>query len=141
MSAKLANLAVALIEQRKLDEADRVLDEAVAIAQAQVGSAHPSMAGYRFLQARVRLGQGRGADAERLLRDVLEVRRRTLPPGHWRVGQAQSAMAEAVALQGRRTEAVSLLREALRTLSPEPGQPGREHVLATTRLAALNAQP
>ncbi len=138
---KLANLAVALLEQGRLDEADRVLDEAVSITQEHTGAEHPGMAGYRFLQARVRLGQRRGTDAERVLRGVVEVRQRTLPPGSWRIGQAQSALAEALALQQRRTEAIALLHEALQTLPPAPGQPGREHALATARLGALDAQP
>jgi eukaryotic-like serine/threonine-protein kinase len=135
MGPKLVNLSVSLIEQRRFDEAATVLAEAVGIATAAFGADHPSLAGYRFFQARVHLGKGQGLQAEALLRDVLDTRVRTLPAGSWRIGQAHSALGEALSLQGRYADAEAALVAALETLTSGPGQPGREHGLARTRLA------
>ncbi|HXT51850.1 MAG TPA: tetratricopeptide repeat protein, partial [Thermoanaerobaculia bacterium] len=52
--------------------------------------------------------RGDGAEAERLLRQALAVRRRILDAEHWRVAVVELALGQALALQGRAGEGVAM---------------------------------
>jgi hypothetical protein len=75
--------------------------------------------------------------AEPLLRDALRLRTVRLRADDWRIGQAQSLLAAALAARGRVAEAEPLMVAADRVLQPIAGVQARERTANRVRLAAL----
>jgi serine/threonine-protein kinase len=67
------------------------------------------------------LEQGDRRGAETALREALAIRRSILPPGHWQVASAQSALGRCLVKQGRFREAEPLLVESFERLSADRG--------------------
>jgi hypothetical protein len=70
---------------------------------------HPYIAYSLVGLGRVLGDREKSAEAEPLLREALGIRQRVLPPAHWAVGQAQTALGESLMRLGRFAEAESLL--------------------------------
>ena len=62
--------------------------------------------------ARIAIRRGDGAAAEGLLRSALAVRRRVLDGGHWRVAAVETALGQALALQGKLDEGAAMSEAA-----------------------------
>jgi eukaryotic-like serine/threonine-protein kinase len=56
--------------------------------------------------------QDRGAEAEPIARECLEIRRKIMPPGQWQIYGALSAVGESLLTQKKYAEAEPLLLEA-----------------------------
>jgi hypothetical protein len=68
---------------------------------------------------------------------VLAVRQRSLPEGHWQIGQAQSLLGASLLAQKRSAEAEPLMLSANASLKPVPGEQDRERLANRARLVAL----
>ncbi|HVV97357.1 MAG TPA: serine/threonine-protein kinase [Rhodanobacteraceae bacterium] len=104
-------VARAELSEAELDAGDPAAaqhdaEAAVAEARAAVPKDHALIAIPLFALARAELAQGRAAEAEAALRDALALRR-SLPPGDPRRLEAEVALVQALAMQGRGEEAAS----------------------------------
>jgi hypothetical protein len=62
--------------------------------------------------------KGRLEEAESDMREALRVIEASLPPGHWRIGQARMRLGACLADRGQMNEAESLLLESYAILEP-----------------------
>src|SRR6185436_15894235 len=92
------------------DEAERLFLEVIETFRDSLGPRHPMVATGLQNLAMIRRDRGDTADAERLLREAVAIRR-------WILGQTaldnQTLLADIVARAGRPDEAEALLREAV----------------------------
>jgi tetratricopeptide (TPR) repeat protein len=133
----LSNLALPIELQGRLDEAERLLADALRITQSQLDDENPRVLTIMVNQARVQIARGRGASTEMALRHVLAVRQRTLAEGHWQIGQAQSLLGAALLAGRHSAEAEPLMVAADAVLKPVPGVQDRERLANRARLIAL----
>ncbi|HYR46265.1 MAG TPA: tetratricopeptide repeat protein, partial [Thermoanaerobaculia bacterium] len=100
-------------QRGQIERAVAVGREALAILEKEGGADHPFS-----LLAAVHTGAalwaaGQAAEGERLLRAGLGGLEREFPGGHFDLASARVLLAERLALSGRGTEALPLLRQAL----------------------------
>ncbi len=122
VSWTLYNYAFMLMERGELPRAEALAHEALAPRGRTLPDEHPMVAATLQLLGRCRLGQSDPAGAEPYLRESLALRRRALPPGHWLVASSESLLGEAIARQGRRSEARGLLESGYAGLAAEFGE-------------------
>src|SRR5262249_10396311 len=91
-AGSLSSPGIAAEWQGRLPEAQTRFEEALRIAQPQLGAEHPRVLGYMLNVARVRIARGEGAATESSLRTVLAARETLYRPGDWRIAQAQSLL-------------------------------------------------
>ena len=137
LAAQLNNLSRALSEQGKHDEAGPPQEEALNIVRSAYGAEHPTVGQYLANLARVHLARRDFVTSERMAREALAIRRRTLPEDDWRVASSKSILGAALTELRRYEEAETLLTEAARVLKDIPGPQGREAKVTRARLAAL----
>jgi tetratricopeptide (TPR) repeat protein len=106
-------LAQALARTDKLDEAEALADQALAIYQRSYGQVHPDLAEGLTARAAILRRQGRAAEAESIQRQAIEMLREVYGPTHSSVPLAISNLAGIVQEQRRLDEAFDLYREAL----------------------------
>ncbi len=104
---------VALAEQAKYSDAERLLRRALAIRHSTLGENHPDTAKSYNNLALVVLYQGRYGEAEPLFRQVLEIRRATFGENHPDTGESYNNLAADLNSQGRFGEAEPLYRKGL----------------------------
>ena len=92
----MSNLAAALREQGRLDEAAALLEEATRAHAPGPRRQRPGIAGLSFNLARVHLLRGDAVAAEQLLRDAMIRQQRTMPAHDWRLAATRSALGEAL---------------------------------------------
>jgi tetratricopeptide (TPR) repeat protein len=82
---------------------------------------------------------GRGAykEANRLLRDALEIRRKSLPSTHWRIGYTEALLGSCLKGEGRFEEAEPLLLKGYEILRAKRGDGREETREAAGGLVAL----
>lgn len=109
----------------RYDQAQRLLERAVAIRREVLGPASPELASSLIHLSWVHRGRGESADAIRLAGEALAIRRAVLPPGDpdiaeavYQVGRATPARAEAEPLY---REALAMLRESGAALDRQVG--------------------
>ena len=88
-------------------------------------------------QALVR--EGRAAEAVPILREALRIRQ-VSTPGHWRIAEAQSALAEALTRVGQHEEAEGLLTRAEARIQDGVGEFGPLRLQTRARRALLTAR-
>ncbi|HYD83366.1 MAG TPA: tetratricopeptide repeat protein, partial [Opitutus sp.] len=137
LATTLNNLAHALREQARFDEAQAAVVEAIEITRAALGDEHPRIAAYTAHLAQIYLERGDAAHAEPLARAALVLRQRVSPGDAWRIAATQSLLGAALAALARYDEAEPLLLEADRVLQDIPGPQGRETAAHRARLAAF----
>ncbi len=81
--------------------------------------------------------QGRYAEAEALLREALHIRE-VATPGHWRIAEAKSALAECLTHLGRLAEARSLLNESKALIDTGAGEARRLALVTDARERELS---
>ena len=110
---------------------------AVAAARRAWGDEHPELAWAMFNYADHLLSRGRDREAAHWARQVLALRRRTLPEGHWIIASSESILGAHLARRGRFAQAESLLVPAERKLVGIRGEDAPEVQDARTRLMDL----
>jgi len=106
-------------------DARRLLERALEIPHQSVNEGEPHEVSVKHSLAQVLQEIGELAKAESLYRDVLEWRRRNLPPGNRYIARSLTTLATVVSAQGRYAEAEGLVREGLaidRALRPSDPQ-------------------
>jgi len=94
--------------------------EVLATRRRVLGPEHQDTLAAMSALATVYKDQKRFVDAERLGRQTLEIRRRRLGPSHPDTANAKYDLACTLALSGRRTQALELLRDSIEHgLNPE----------------------
>jgi len=83
------------------------------------------------------LDLGRPREAEPLLRESLELRRQSLPPGHWLISSSESMLGACLTAEGRYAEAEALLLRAHAGLESSRGHDHERTIEARRRLVAL----
>ncbi|MEQ1922598.1 MAG: tetratricopeptide repeat protein, partial [Pyrinomonadaceae bacterium] len=80
---------------------------------------------------------GRSTEAEKHLRDAVDLREKNLPQGHFMIALAKSALGECLTTRKKFTEAETLLLESFESLKQSQGAENPRTVLAQNRLDAL----
>lgn len=113
--ATLEELGFVDVERGELASARRWLEEALDMARGLTDDPEASnVLGDTLVSlARLRLVEGAYPDAQRLLREALDLRRRTRGEDHSSVGEALDALAEALRRDRKLDEAEPLFREAV----------------------------
>jgi serine/threonine-protein kinase len=83
------------------------------------------------------LDLGRPGEAERVLIDSLELRRKALPPDHWLIASSESVLGACLAAESRYPEAEALLIHAHAGLESSRGPDHARTVETRQRLVAL----
>jgi tetratricopeptide (TPR) repeat protein len=105
-------LAEHLEERRRWREALAVREAALSAARRRFGEQDVYVARALTGLGELHSAMQQHARAEPPLRRALEIRRRIHPEGHWRIAEAQVALATALAAAGRYAEAEELLTGA-----------------------------
>ena len=87
----LGNLCGLLHASGRETEAESACERALAMNRRLLGQ-HPRVAANLVTLGEIRLAQGRPEDAHALLHQALDLYRKTLPPGHWRIAEAESVL-------------------------------------------------
>ncbi len=106
------NLGVLVGEQGRYAEASALEAEALAVAQKHLPPEHPDILDFEMNQAGALMGQHATAQAEPLLRHVVEARTRVLGPEHKNTLMAVVQLVDCLIEQRRYAEAAKLGRPA-----------------------------
>lgn len=126
----LANL---LIKRGKLSEAEEQLRRSLESYERTLPPDHPYVASSEHLLGEVLLRKRQLTDAEAHLTAAMNRWKRTNSPA-WRAARSQSALGEALYLQGHIQEAEKNLTEAYKTLVREEGTDRETRIAARERL-------
>ncbi|MEM7153536.1 MAG: serine/threonine-protein kinase [Myxococcota bacterium] len=126
--------AVGLAEYKvgHADEAMKVLDEGIALAERIHGPIHPDISLLLNDRAQILTMTGRPAEALEAIDRIQEIDRATLPPDHPMISTIMGNKAVVLRTMGRVAEARDILSESLeieiRRLGPEHRQVGHTHM-------------
>lgn len=119
------------------DQAIENYARAAELHTNSLGDDHPLTLVARNNIADALIGAGRHGEAEEILREIVEARRRVLPPGHAHLAFSLSHLSHAIKMQGRPEEATPLQEEVLAILrAAHPGD-HPEVAIALNNLANL----
>jgi len=144
----MTDLASTLQQEGRYSEAERLLREELDIDRRVVGPEHPNTLFAVQQLARIldregwnsndgRYANGRYAEAEKLERDVLEVRRRVLGPEHPSTLFSVLFLATTLQHEGRYNEAENLERDALEVQRRVVGPEHQDTLSTMTELAVI----
>lgn len=126
-------------------EAAALFEDSLSVLKQQLDSpdwesARRAVADTFHLVGWVRVKSGHASGARPWLRDVLEVRRGSMRPGHWRIAQIEGLLGACLAISGECEEGAKLLEGSYSVLTREfePGDPRTLSVLRL-RIQALEA--
>ena len=112
-----------------------MLRDVVTLEREELAKGHVEIGRALLAHGKVRLRLGDATGAESQLRDALEIRTAALGASHWLVAEAESVLGEALATQGRHTEAQPLLVGAWERLVAQRGAADRYTREAQARLS------
>ncbi len=137
----LNNLGRLRRDQRRLDEAETLIKESLALMEKCTPPGHFYRATIRINLATVLRARGDGAGVLRLADQVIPVFERHYGPRHAYSAVARSVRADALRLLGRPAEAKDESRDALRDVERAlgPDHPAAAECLHTQALLALGA--
>jgi eukaryotic-like serine/threonine-protein kinase len=109
----MSDLAETLTDEGRYAESEKLYRQVIDIRRRVLGPEHPDT-----LRAMMSLGEpleqeGRYAEAEKTNREVYEIQKRTLGPDHPDTATTAYDLACLAARQGKKNEALSLLRESV----------------------------
>ncbi len=119
------------------DEAEPLLQEALAIHQTGSAPAETDLATVLAKLGELRFHTGAYDDAEKMLRDALTARIEALGAGHPQVGISQGDLATVLLARGQYEDAEVLYRNALTTLAEATGEGARQRLVNQNNLAHL----
>jgi serine/threonine-protein kinase len=127
----LTHLADLSLAERDFARAESLAREGLEIRRKALGVEHADFGTSLVTLGSIRLARDPG-EAEDLLRRGLTTLTKALPPGHWRIADAQSRLGACLAARGRPSEAEPLIVGGYESL--RRGGPGRRAVAARERL-------
>ncbi len=101
-------LANAMYHDGKIEEAHRLFDESLKLAEKNLPYNHPAHADALIGLGRLLSEHGDFREGEKLLRQALQIRQNTLPPDHWRTATVESVLADCLR-RGKHFEEASKL--------------------------------
>jgi len=107
------NLGLTLKFAHRYDEAAAITREVLEVRRRVAGPEHPDTLSSMGTLALIYKDQKRYGEAERLGREALELRRRVLGPTHPETANAKYNLACTLALAGKKSEALDLLRDSM----------------------------
>jgi len=132
----LGNLCGLLHASGRDTEAEATCERALAMNRRLLGE-HPHVAANLVTLGEIRLAQGRPEDANDLLNQALEIYRKTLPDGHWRIAEAQSVLGACATALCHYDDAERLLTTTYPVLRKSTPPGSRHATEARDRLVAL----
>jgi tetratricopeptide (TPR) repeat protein len=123
-----------LVPLGERQQLDTLLAQIIADKTAELGPEHPTISDYLKVRVGQRLRTGDVAGARADVDQVMAIRRRAYPPGHYRIAEALSELADVVGAEGKGEEADQLNREALAMLDETKPEHG---VLVTSLLIEI----
>jgi tetratricopeptide (TPR) repeat protein len=135
-----SNLAVILMERGKLEEADRELSLALSTARNWVSDATGLIVTLNWEQARLRLAQGRPAEAEAIASKTLVEWQSAFGSEMDQTGLIRHVLGQAYQAENNLVEAEKTLREAVQALSRSLGPTHPNAISARIDLAAVLLQ-
>jgi tetratricopeptide (TPR) repeat protein len=133
----LANLCVALLHERRLDEAEAAGRRAQRIDVAAYGEKHPFVATTLSNLAELARNRGDTGEAELLHRQALTLHRAVLDEDHPAVSRDLALLGTLLLDTGRPTEALNLAADALRAAEARLGAKHLHVILLRSRLAQV----
>jgi tetratricopeptide (TPR) repeat protein len=124
-------------------EAERLLRQAITVAEASLGADHPKLAGYLDDLALLLISAERLVEAEPMMRRALAIEEGHLGPDDPNVARLLNNLAQVLKDTGRPSEAAPLMRRVVARLDKfarETGERHPSHEIAADNLAALEAQ-
>ena len=112
-ASTLDNLGLVLNDQRRLDEAEAVIREALAIQRKVFGEEHPDVSDSLFNLGAVLQGRGKLLEAEAAFRDSLAMRRKLMGNDHSVAEVTLRYLAGLYQEEGKLAEAEAACREQL----------------------------
>jgi len=103
------SLAYWLIESGDSDEAEELIDEALAVRRKALGADHPQVASAVMIKAYLLLSQGQYAQAQQLAATAKASLIKALPEGSWQIAAAMNIEGAAMMRLNRFTDAEPLL--------------------------------
>ena len=129
----VSDLGILMGEQGHYAEASALTAEAVSVIHKYLPADHPDVLSFELARAGALMGLHRDAEAERLIRGVVEGRRRVLGAEHKDTLQAAVELVDCLTDQGRHAEAVAVGRPTAEALERVVGF---EHPVALYAWAA-----
>lgn len=130
------NLGVALVQNGDYAQAEQPLALAESIFAAYLPSGHPRRAFPALTRAEMRLAQHRWSDAEKEARVALNHLANALPAGHFATETARCRVGMALLGEGRKADAASYIRPALKALTAAGGNVPARYVEPCRNAAA-----
>src|ERR1700722_6150710 len=103
------------------DDADRDIQEALAMRRRLLGDHNPGVASSEVVLATLQVAQHHYAEALESARSATDTYSEALSPTHWRTAVSMSAQGAALTGLGRYAEAEPLLRQSAAILSKDGG--------------------
>jgi len=134
--------ALAEVNRRSgnLKAAEEATQQAIDILRRTLPADSTEVTSAVGFMTEVYVAQGRPADAERLLRDMLRVRLQTLDPGSAWAITVRNNLGEALYLQGKLFDAIAQFRENLEYLRREGDYESVSYSISLNNLASLTEQ-
>ncbi len=136
----LYTLAEADMRAGHLDVAEQEALRSLAMLRRLVPNDADEMQQAKGFLSQIYEQQGRYADGEKLLREMLEVRLRTLDPDSAWAMTVRNNLAQAIQLQGRIVEATALLRENVERMRAREEHDSASYLISLNNLASLLEQ-
>jgi serine/threonine protein kinase/Tfp pilus assembly protein PilF len=130
------NLALVLLDRRRPAEAEPILRQSLRVERTQPRNL-PALANTLTALGRALNDNGKVREAEPLLHEAREIRRKVLPKGHWRTASTESVLGGCLTKQGRYDVAEPLLLNSYPTIASAPGMPPAQARQALERIVAL----
>ena len=134
----LRNQASSLYQQGKYAEALGKIDEALNIYEVSFGPHYDQYPTALTVKGLSLAKTGRLREGEQILREAVMIRSRSLPPDHFWVSLANSALGECLMMQGLNKQAEPLLTESYENLRRSQGEQNPRTLLVKRRLDAIN---
>lgn len=131
------NLAILLRQSSRAEESLIYYAKAVKGYRSQGEHHRKDLGDVLVGQAKAQRLVGDLVGAASSFRESLAIREEVYPPGHWRIGTAESLLGETLALLGERDEAERLLRSGLEILRTSRGPDDVKTLEAEGRLKTL----
>lgn len=118
---QLDRLATVLHDEGKLAEAKATVEEAIAIAEKELGPTHVKVAVFLGHLAIVHKGMGELSRARALLERAIRIEEQALGPEHPQVGGSLNNLGNILLTQGNDAEAIEVLERAIRIAEQAKG--------------------
>jgi tetratricopeptide (TPR) repeat protein len=120
VAGSASSLGFWLIQEARYEEAERLIEDALAIRRKALGDSHPQVAGTLTVKANLLLATGRYSEARTAAKKARETLVLSLPDNNWRVAAAATVEGSALTRLEAYSEAEPLLLSSIGPLGQAP---------------------